>query len=259
MRRSSSGTRAPGSHGRTDGRSVPNEPLDGAAVALVSGAHRVQFNSIDERVLIDRPGVRGALAQRLAVGLAGSSDVLSGVDPASDDIAFTNDPFAPVLSETSLDAPSVPDFVDQAVAFCNHRLWGTLAAAVIVHPSSPRSAAHTAAAVKRAIAALRYGTIVVNGPPLLGFLYGSTPWGAFPSHEPRDIQSGCGFVHNMYMLTQPEKTVMRTAFRAVPAPPWLVTHGLSREVFRRLSLFYAAPSRARMPAIFWHSLKRRSR
>jgi hypothetical protein len=45
---------------------------------LIPGAHRVEFNSMDECVLIDRPGVRGALAQRLAVGLAGSSDVRSG-------------------------------------------------------------------------------------------------------------------------------------------------------------------------------------
>jgi hypothetical protein len=38
----------------------------------------VEFNSIDKRGLIDRPGVRSAPAQYLAVGLAGSSDVLSG-------------------------------------------------------------------------------------------------------------------------------------------------------------------------------------
>jgi hypothetical protein len=36
----------------------------------------MKLNAVDERVLLDRPGVRGALAQRLAVGLAGSSDVL---------------------------------------------------------------------------------------------------------------------------------------------------------------------------------------
>jgi hypothetical protein len=40
--------------------------------------YSVELNSIDERVLIDRPGVRGALAQCLAVGFAGSSDVLRG-------------------------------------------------------------------------------------------------------------------------------------------------------------------------------------
>ncbi len=44
----------------------------------ITGAHRVELDSVNERVLVDRPGVRGALAQRLAVGLAGSSDVLRG-------------------------------------------------------------------------------------------------------------------------------------------------------------------------------------
>lgn len=40
--------------------------------------HRVKLNSIDERVLVDRSGMRRALTQRLAVGLPGSSDVLPG-------------------------------------------------------------------------------------------------------------------------------------------------------------------------------------
>ncbi len=38
----------------------------------------MELNSIDERVFVDRPGVCGTLAQRLKVGLAGSSDVLRG-------------------------------------------------------------------------------------------------------------------------------------------------------------------------------------
>lgn len=44
----------------------------------VSGPQDVKLNSIDGRVLVDRPGVRGTLAQRLAVRLAGPSDVLPG-------------------------------------------------------------------------------------------------------------------------------------------------------------------------------------
>ncbi len=38
----------------------------------------MELNSIGERVLVDRLGVGGALAHRLAVGLAGSSDVRPG-------------------------------------------------------------------------------------------------------------------------------------------------------------------------------------
>ena len=38
----------------------------------------MELDSIDERVLVDRSGVRGAPAKRLSVGLAGSSDILPG-------------------------------------------------------------------------------------------------------------------------------------------------------------------------------------
>ena len=38
----------------------------------------MKLNAIHEGVLVYRPGVRGAPAQRLAVGLAGSPDVLPG-------------------------------------------------------------------------------------------------------------------------------------------------------------------------------------
>jgi S-adenosylmethionine:diacylglycerol 3-amino-3-carboxypropyl transferase len=44
--------------------------------SLSRSSHDVEVNPIDESVLVDRPGVSGAPAQRVAVGLAGSSDVL---------------------------------------------------------------------------------------------------------------------------------------------------------------------------------------
>jgi len=41
----------------------------------------VERDSIDQRVLVDRSSVAGASARRLAVGIAGSSDVLRGDRP----------------------------------------------------------------------------------------------------------------------------------------------------------------------------------
>jgi hypothetical protein len=38
----------------------------------------MELDPVDEGVLVDRPGVRGALAQSLAVGLAGLPDVCLG-------------------------------------------------------------------------------------------------------------------------------------------------------------------------------------
>jgi hypothetical protein len=37
----------------------------------------VELDPLDERLLSDRPGVRGAYAQFLAVGLTGSADVVA--------------------------------------------------------------------------------------------------------------------------------------------------------------------------------------
>lgn len=63
----------------------------------------MELNPVDERVLVDRPGVRGPLAQRLAVGLTGASHILFGngrerdkLDGVDLDLAKT-DPVAAAL------------------------------------------------------------------------------------------------------------------------------------------------------------------
>jgi acyl-CoA reductase-like NAD-dependent aldehyde dehydrogenase len=191
-------------------------------------------------------------AELLGAGAPGSLAwaLIPGVDPGSDDLVFSTDPFAPVLAETPIGASSVADFIDRAVSFCNDRVWGTLAAAVIAQPRSLRSP-DTKAAFERGIATLRYGTIVVNGPTFYGFSLVSPPWGAFPGHKLTDIQSGRGVVHNTYLLTHTEKTVFRAPFRTMPKPPWYVTHRRCHGVFSQMTSFEAAASPAKLPGIFW--------
>jgi acyl-CoA reductase-like NAD-dependent aldehyde dehydrogenase len=195
-------------------------------------------------------------AELLGAGRPGSLPwaLITGVDPGSDDLVFSTDPFAPVLSETPLAASSVAEFIDRAVRFCNDRVWGTLAASVIARPRSLR-APGTRAAFERGIATLRYGTIVVNGPTFYGFSLVAPPWGAFPGHDASDIKSGRGFVHNTYLLARPEKTVFRAPFRTVPKPPWFVTHSHCREVFSQLTAFEAAASPAKLPEIVFAAMR----
>ena len=63
----------------------------------------MELDPVDERVLVDRPRVRGAVAQGLAVGLAGSPDVRLGDRRERDkldgvDLDQTGaDPVAPAL------------------------------------------------------------------------------------------------------------------------------------------------------------------
>lgn len=173
-----------------------------------------------------------------------------------DDIVFTTEAFCGLFGETPLAAASVAEYVDRAVDFCNNELWGTLNATILVHPKSLKDPA-VAAAVERAIATLRYGTVAVNYWAGINFALGTTTWGAFPGHGLNDIQSGTGVVHNTLMFSRPQKTVMRAKFRSVPTPPWFVTHGrAATKVFSRLCGLEASPSPLKLPAIFRAALSK---
>jgi acyl-CoA reductase-like NAD-dependent aldehyde dehydrogenase len=176
--------------------------------------------------------------------------LISGVGPEdTDDIVFTTEAFCGLFGETPLEAPSVAEFVDRAVAFCNDDLWGSLNATILVHPRSLKDPA-VKDAVERAVATLRYGTVAVNQWAGTSFALGSTTWGAFPGHPLWDIQSGNGIVHNTLMFSRAQKSVLHAPFRALPTPPWFVTHGrAARTVFSKLIQFEADPSPFMVPSI----------
>jgi aldehyde dehydrogenase (NAD(P)+) len=67
---------------------------------------------------------------------------ITDIDPANeDDICFKREPFMSLYSETALEANSVVDFIEQAVAFANEKVWGTLVASIVVHPKSMKDPA----------------------------------------------------------------------------------------------------------------------
>lgn len=180
---------------------------------------------------------------------------LPGLDPESrDDVAFRVEAFCSLFGEAPLDAPSAATFLDRAVELCNHTLWGTLNATVIVHPDSLDDP-ETAAAFERAVAQLRYGTVSINHWAAVGYGLAVTPWGAFPGHPPHDIQSGVGVVHNTLLFDQPQKTVVRSPFRAFPKPPWFVSHKTADALAHDLTEFEARPGVTRLPGIFWKALR----
>jgi Aldehyde dehydrogenase family len=178
--------------------------------------------------------------------------LVQGVDAHnSEEVCFTAEAFCGLFAETALDADDAAAYIDRAVEFCNERLWGTLNATILVHPASLKQP-EVAAAVERAVANLRYGTVGVNYWAGTGFVLGTTTWGAFPGHPLYDIQSGTGTVHNTLMLAHPQKAVLRAPFRIFPKPPWFATQGRkASKVFPRLVDFEAAPSPLKVPAIVW--------
>jgi acyl-CoA reductase-like NAD-dependent aldehyde dehydrogenase len=174
--------------------------------------------------------------------------LVAGLDPGNgEDVCFTTEAFCGIIGETALAAPTVPEFVDRAAAFVNEKVWGTLAAGLIVHPASQRDP-EVAAAVERAIGALRYGTVAVNHWSAAGYALGSTPWGAYAGSDVFDVQSGIGFVHNTLMFSHAQKAVVRAPFRVWPTPPWFITCRTAHVIGRRLTALEAAPS-------FWKFLR----
>ncbi|MEU1494188.1 aldehyde dehydrogenase family protein [Streptomyces sp. NPDC005776] len=183
---------------------------------------------------------------------------------ASDDPMLTDEVFASAMGVVRLPGEDAPQFLRAAVEFANDKLPGTLGATLLVHPRTER--AHRAA-VDRAVAALRYGTLGVNCWSAFGFLLGYTPWGAFPGHTRQDIGSGIGFVHNAFMLEDVEKTVLRAPFAPAPRglfsgspslsprPPYYVTNRTGRTTMERLTHYATDPRPSRLPGIFASALR----
>ncbi len=175
--------------------------------------------------------------------------LITDLDPgAGDDPCFTTEAFCGVFGELPLPSSDIADYLARAVAFANDSLWGSLNATLIVHPSSMRNP-EVGAAVERAVAELRYGTVAINHWSALGFALGVTPWGAFPGHPRNDIGSGTDVVHNTLMFSRVEKTVIRAPFRAWPKPVWFGSHHTASRLAPMLVRFEANPSLLRLAAM----------
>lgn len=180
--------------------------------------------------------------------------LISGLDPSqADDICFTTEAFCSLMGETALAAPSPAKFVEQATAFVNDVLWGTLNASILVSPDSQRDK-RVGRAVKQAIANLRVGTVGINHWVGVSYALDCTSWGAYPGSDLNNIQSGRGVVHNTYLLENVEKTVFQGPFRPLPKPAWWATHRNPHRVGPRLVSFECRPSWFKLPGIFWWAL-----
>ena len=181
--------------------------------------------------------------------------LVGGLDPeARDDICYRTEAFCSVTSEVGLEAGSVGDYIDRAVSFCNDIIWGTLNAALIVHPKSLQDP-RVAEAVERAIGDLRYGAVAINHWPAIVYGLVTTTWGGYPGHTPEDIGSGIGVVHNTYLYDRPLKSVMRGPFRMSPKPPWFVTNRNSHKIGRKLTKLEASGSWLTVPGVALAALR----
>jgi aldehyde dehydrogenase (NAD(P)+) len=194
----------------------------------------------------------------IKIGSAGGDKLpwtlITGLDAANpNEPLFEREAFCPILTETPVGSSDPVEFLEQAVDFANDRLWGTLSATMIVHPQLMKDK-RTAAAVERAIARLRYGTVSINTFPGISFAFGSPPWGAYPGASLENIQSGRGWVHNTPMLEGIEKTVVRFPLTMFPKPVYFPTHRTAHCTMQALIELDTHGSWARLPPVMWNAM-----
>jgi aldehyde dehydrogenase (NAD(P)+) len=192
------------------------------------------------------------------LGRAGDGELpwalVRGLDAgAADEPLFRVEPFCAILSETQVGSADPVEFLDAATRFLNDRLWGTLNAAVMVHPALERDPV-VGAALDRAVVALRYGVVAINHWPAVAYALGSLPWGAYPGSTPANIQSGIGWVHNSYMLDGMEKAVLRGPLTVFPKPIWFYDNDKAEAIAPRAAKLEADPRWWRLPGLIARSL-----
>jgi acyl-CoA reductase-like NAD-dependent aldehyde dehydrogenase len=185
-------------------------------------------------------------------------------DSSTDHPAFSNEAFGSVLTVTRVPGNDAADFLRNAIAFANGRLYGTLGANIIIDPKTQSSLGE---AFEDALADLHYGSVGINAWTGVAFLLSESTWGAYPGHTLEDIQSGIGVVHNTFLFDRANKTVLRAPFypfprslahgkaTLLPKPPWFVTNKRAADIARRLLAFEYAPSLLKIPGIFLSALR----
>lgn len=178
--------------------------------------------------------------------------VLQGVGTDEGEYALKNEPWCGIFTFLELEATTAAEFLDVAVPFANDRVWGTLSANVIVHPTTE---AELGDRMDRAIADLRYGSIAINAWSGLNYGLVNSTWGAFPGHPLENIESGQGVVHNGLLLDHPQKSVVRVPFIMKPTPAWFTDHKNNVQLGQRLVAFEYAPSLLRVPGVALAAMK----
>ena len=167
---------------------------------------------------------------------------------------FREESFVCVCAETALAADNERDFLNRAVEFANDKLWGTLSAAITVHPSFRREKAG-ADCFNAALTNLKHGAVGVNHWPALVYAMMSPPWGGYPSGTLADAQSGVGSVHNTFMLEHVMKTVLEGPISMWPKPFWFPTHRDPEPIAWKVLALYHRPSVWKLPGLVLSSLR----
>ena len=175
-----------------------------------------------------------------------------------------NEVFASAMSICEIENYDAKSYLENAVLFANEKLFGSLGANILIHPKTIKEMGQNN--FEKIIQNLKYGTISINGWSALGFLLSQCPWGAYPGHTLKNIQSGIGTVHNALMLSDTERSViwapwrpfprgiMSGQFSILPKPPWFISNKRQDKIGMLLTRFEYKRSWLKIPKIFYNAL-----
>lgn len=159
----------------------------------------------------------------------------TGLTP--DQANLTHENWVGVLQQIDISAGGNPDsFLPQAVSLANDKCWGTLSCSLIVDPVTQKA---NQTAVDTAIADLRYGSVNINLPTILGYATMKMAWGGYPGATPQDIQSGNCFAHNTMLYDNIQKGVLYGPWRMPITPFWSSHHKNADNMIRAVTSFSA--------------------
>ena len=180
--------------------------------------------------------------------------LISNVKPDEESPLFSSESFVCVCAEVPIDAASPEEFLRKATEFCNEKLWGTLAASITV-PGQFKRNSGTRQVLEDCVDRLRYGVVAQNQWSGVVFALMSPHWGGHPTSTPQNIQSGTGWVHNSFMLTGIEKTVLEAPLVVLPKPVWLASHPAPESVAWSLCRLFQNPSLWNLSTLGYHAMK----
>eukprot|EP01028_Stygiella_incarcerata_P012800 TRINITY_DN80472_c0_g1_i1.p1 TRINITY_DN80472_c0_g1~~TRINITY_DN80472_c0_g1_i1.p1 ORF type:complete len:647 (-),score=149.74 TRINITY_DN80472_c0_g1_i1:168-2108(-) len=175
--------------------------------------------------------------------------IIPDVPPVKNEYALTHEAFAPLIAQVSLgeESTTMDEFMAQSVEFCNDVLWGSLAAMIMV---GPKDESQLQGEIDKMIGDLQYGSVIVNAFAGAAFVFGCTPWGAFPGNSLENAESGIGWVHNTHLYDFPEKGVVKcpSSLPMSISQPWFPDHKNLMPMAIKLLHYYAYPS-------IWNALR----
>ena len=144
-----------------------------------------------------------------------------------------------VMQNVDIEDETLESYLNAAAEFCNLKCFGNLSCATFVDPVTYKQ---NTKLIETFIGKLKYGTVAVNLPTLVGFGTPSLTWGPYPGNTIEDISSGNTMVHNSACINDVQKSVVYGPWQSPIYPVWLADNMNIEKISAKLIPYFADPT-----------------